>query len=106
MSQVKQSEQGMQAEDPAKGATEISVAPDKQQEGTGAELASTETRLCPPLAFRPKQAAELLTISLDSFERHVAPDVRSIRIGRLKIYPRMELEHWVEENAVRIGGDW
>jgi len=40
-----------------------------------------------------------LGISIDSFERHVQPDVRLIRRGRLRLVPLCELERWAAEQA-------
>ena len=38
-------------------------------------------------------------MSLDSFERYVAPEVRIVRRGRLRIVPVPEIERWLQENA-------
>jgi hypothetical protein len=53
------------------------------------------------ILYTKAEAAELLSISIDSFERYVMPDVRVIRRGRLVLVPRTELELWVEANAAR-----
>jgi hypothetical protein len=38
-------------------------------------------------------------MSLDSFERHVQPELRLIRRGKLRLVPVTELERWANENA-------
>jgi hypothetical protein len=46
------------------------------------------------------EAARMLGISMDSFERYVQPEVRAVVRGRLRLYPLRELERWVEENSI------
>jgi hypothetical protein len=36
-----------------------------------------------------------LGMSLDSFERHVQPELRLIRRGRRRLAPRAELKQWL-----------
>jgi hypothetical protein len=50
------------------------------------------------LALTRAEAAKSLAMSLDSFERHVQPEVRLIRRGRMRLVPVGELERWVSEN--------
>ena len=53
----------------------------------------------PRVALSREEAAAALGISLDSFERHVQPDIRFIRRGRLRLVPVAELERWAAEQA-------
>lgn len=53
----------------------------------------------PRVALSREEAAASLGISIDSFERHVQPDVRLIRRGRLRLVPLCELERWAAEQA-------
>lgn len=55
----------------------------------------------PRLALTREEAAAAVGMSLDSFERHVQPDVRLLRLGRLRLVPVRELERWAEEHATR-----
>ncbi len=55
----------------------------------------------PRFALSQPEAAAALDMSLDSFQRHVAPDLAVIRKGRLRLYPVREIERWVSENAAR-----
>lgn len=55
----------------------------------------------PRLALTQPEAAAALGMSLDSFQRHVAPDLAVIRKGRLRLYPVREIEAWVLRNAAR-----
>lgn len=51
------------------------------------------------------EAAAMLDLSLDTFEAHVLPELRVVRVGRRVLVPVAELERWVERNAVRVPGD-
>jgi excisionase family DNA binding protein len=53
----------------------------------------------PRLALTREEAAAALGMSLDSFERHVQPTLRLVRLGRMRLVPIAELERWLEENA-------
>jgi excisionase family DNA binding protein len=55
----------------------------------------------PRLALTREQAAAALGISLNSFERHVEPHLKLVRVGRRRIFPVRELERWLEQNAAR-----
>lgn len=55
-----------------------------------------------PLAYRRAEAARVLGMSLDSFERYVQPEIRLIRRGSLRLVPRAELEKWLAENAEHV----
>jgi hypothetical protein len=46
------------------------------------------------------EAARTLGISMDSFERHVQPEVRAVVRGRLRLYPLSELQRWIEKNSI------
>lgn len=53
----------------------------------------------PRVALTREEAAASLGMSLDSFERHVQPDLRMIRRGKLRLVPVRELERWATEAA-------
>jgi hypothetical protein len=55
----------------------------------------------PRLALSREEAAAALGMSLDSFERHVQPTLRLVRLGRMRLVPVREIERWLEENAER-----
>ena len=55
-----------------------------------------------PIALTKPQAAAALGVSVDSFERHIQPDLRVIRRGRLRLFPVAELERWAADNAERV----
>lgn len=55
-----------------------------------------------PIAVTRETAAQMLGMSIDSFERHVQPDVRLIRRGKLRLVPVEELRKWAEANAERV----
>jgi hypothetical protein len=56
----------------------------------------------PRLALTREEAAQALGMSLDSFERHVQPDLRLIRRGRLRLVAVSELERWLADNGERV----
>lgn len=47
------------------------------------------------------QAAALLSISLDHFERHVLPELRVVQSGRRQLVPVLELQEFVNRSAAR-----
>ena len=53
------------------------------------------------LGYTKPEAAAALGMSVDSFERHVQPELRVVRRGKLRIFSRRELERWLEENQQR-----
>ena len=59
-----------------------------------------------PLTVRLREAAAMLSMSIDSFQRHVRPEIRTIRVGDMVLVPVAELQRWIERNAVCVGGDW
>ena len=59
----------------------------------------SDTSNVPRLALTRAEAAEAIGVSLDSFERHVQPELRIIRRGRMRLIPLRELERWATENA-------
>jgi len=53
----------------------------------------------PRVTLSREEAASALGMSLDSFERHVQPDLRMVRRGRLRLVPVSELQRWAEQAA-------
>jgi hypothetical protein len=58
-------------------------------------------RELPRLALTRQEAAAAIGVSTDSFERHVQPELRLVRRGRLRLVPVRELERWLDANAAR-----
>src|SRR5438105_3824302 len=54
-----------------------------------------------PLALRPAEAAEALSVSPDFFAEHVLLELRVVRRGRLVLIAVRELERWLEESSER-----
>lgn len=52
-----------------------------------------------PLLVSKARAAELLSISIDTFERLVMPEVCTVRIGRRVLFAVPDLARWVNEHA-------
>lgn len=55
----------------------------------------------PRLALTREEAAAALGMSVDSFERHVQPTIRMVRLGRMRLVPIAEIDRWLDENAGR-----
>lgn len=47
-------------------------------------------------ALTKAEAAQALGVSVRAFERHVLPEVRTVRQGRRRVIPVAELEQWIE----------
>ena len=60
---------------------------------------SEPDRYVPRVALSRQEAAISLGMSLDSFERHVQPELRLIRRGKLRLVPVAELERWADDSA-------
>jgi excisionase family DNA binding protein len=61
--------------------------------------ASGGKRFVPRVALTRAEAAESIGVSLNTFERHVQPELRLVRRGKVRLVPVAELEAWVERNA-------
>jgi len=53
----------------------------------------------PRIALTRDEAAAALGVDLETFERHVEPDLRVIRCGKFRLFPVRELERWADEAA-------
>jgi hypothetical protein len=62
-------------------------------------MALTSPRPMQPLALRPSEAAASLSVSDDFFRDAIAPELRWIRRGRVKLVSVAELERWLRDNA-------
>ena len=56
----------------------------------------------PPILLSPERAAAALDVTKDTFDRHVRPELRCVRVGALTLFPVVELERWAERNASAI----
>ena len=56
-------------------------------------------RRAPRLALTRQEAAAALGMSINSFERHVQPELRLVRRGKLRLIPVREIERWLDENS-------
>jgi hypothetical protein len=63
--------------------------------------ATTDLAPIPRLALTREEAAAALGMSLNSFERHVQPTLRLVRLGRMRLVPVHELERWLDQQAAR-----
>lgn len=63
------------------------------------------TEHVPAITVTQQEAASALGVSLSHFKRHIAPYLRTIRSGSVRLYPVAELERWVERNAALTTDD-
>ncbi len=53
------------------------------------------------LAVTRKQAADLLSMSPDHFERHVLPELRVMQVSRKQLIPVVALQDYVNQKSAR-----
>lgn len=71
-------------------------------EGSFSEDAA-RARVVPTVALRvPEEAATSLGVSVDFFKEHIAPELRIIRRGRLRLVALAELERWALAAGERL----
>jgi hypothetical protein len=51
------------------------------------------------LALRLEEAALSLGVSHDFFSRRIAPELRVVRLGRVRLVPVAEIQNWLDRNA-------
>lgn len=73
--------------------------------GAGTDQVAAASAAPHRLAVTKDVAAQMLSMSIDSLERHVMPDVRSIRVSGLVRIPTSELDRWVADRASRALGE-
>jgi hypothetical protein len=52
------------------------------------------------LALQRKDAAAALGIGVDTFDRHVRPELRCVYVGDVRLWPVTELERWLGARAI------
>jgi hypothetical protein len=63
------------------------------------------TARVPRLALRVGEAAAALGVSVDFFDLRVAPELRCVRRGSVKLYAVREIERWLDSEGSSILGD-
>jgi excisionase family DNA binding protein len=53
----------------------------------------------PRLSLRIEEASAALGVSPDYFRENIAPELRIVRDGRLRLVPVAELQRWLERHA-------
>ena len=66
---------------------------------SGAVTGETSVGPVPRVALTREEAAAAIGMSLNSFERHVQPTMRLVRLGRMRLVPVSELQRWLTEHA-------
>lgn len=49
----------------------------------------------PTLALQIDQAAASIGVSENHFRRYVLPNVRTVKVGRIRLVPVIEIERWL-----------
>lgn len=80
-----------------------SVADELQRRGAARDQGAAQLAITAAgrLTLSKAEAAEALGMSTDHLERHVLPELRIVRSGRLVLIPVDELNRWVQEHAAR-----
>ena len=65
---------------------------------------TTSMKVIEQLAVTPDEAARLLSISRDTFDRHVLRVIDHVCIGTRRVIPVVELERYLERHTTRKGG--
>lgn len=55
-----------------------------------------------PVAWQRERAAAAVDVSPAFFDKYIAPRMRVVILGRLRLYPRNELERVVDELAEHV----
>jgi hypothetical protein len=74
-------------------------------EDGGATAKSDEVTSSLRLALTPAEAAQALGCSRDIFDKHIGPELRWVRRGRLKFVAIAEMEDWLRRSAALTLGD-
>ena len=61
--------------------------------------ATAETPRQVRLALQRKEAAEALSVGVDTFDRHIRPVLPVVHVGAVRLYPVEALEAWLAANA-------
>lgn len=51
------------------------------------------------MALRLEEAAGALGVSHDFFRKNIAPELRIVRLARVRLVPVSELHKWLDRNA-------
>lgn len=65
-------------------------------------MKSQPTAPVPRIALTRAEAAASIGLSLTAFEQHVQPNLRLVRLGRVRLVPVEELQRWVRESAAPV----
>ena len=55
----------------------------------------------PRVTLARQEAAAALGISVETYRLNIEPDLRLVRLGRLRLAPVEELQRWVREHSER-----
>jgi hypothetical protein len=72
--------------------------PSKSRDGRAERIGARLTAV-PRLLLDSAEASLAFGVSLDSFERHVKPTLKSVHLGTIVRFRPADLDEWAERNA-------
>lgn len=66
-------------------------------------IASRPIAAVPRVALTLEESARSLGVSVSHFRRHIAPELRVIRSGSVRLVPLAELQRWADRAATLAG---
>ena len=67
-----------------------------------ADKLAQSRRPVPRITLTRQEAADALGVGITTFKTKIAPDLRVIRQGTVRLYPVRDLERWADENAEKV----
>jgi excisionase family DNA binding protein len=61
---------------------------------------SVNVAAVPRTALSIEEACASLGVSWDTWNEHIAPEIRIVRLGRRQLIPVAELQRWLEKNGM------
>ena len=55
----------------------------------------------PRTALSIEEACASLGVSWDTWNEHIAPEIRIVRLGRRQLVPVVEIQRWLDKNGLR-----
>jgi len=65
-------------------------------------MSATVKPTTPALALTVEQACAALSVSWKTWDAHIAPDVRIVRVGRRKLIAVTELQRWLDDRGETV----
>ena len=73
----------------------------ERENGTGAGIRMDPAHNPVTLSLQRRRAAAALGVSVDTFDRYIRPLLKCVYVGDTRLWPVVELQRYLEENARR-----